>query len=108
MVAVDPDGTLRVLHRENLDDPEGTWKSAGEAEVEPGAAFPVVVTRAAGEGASFELSVNGTRVGDPVEVKPWRGGKRQQVSAVFFVAAEPGKKVEAELNRARIVEFVES
>jgi Flp pilus assembly protein TadD len=104
MLAVEPDGTLLVQHREHVDDAD--WTKEGKVDVKPGESLHLTLRRKERGSATFQFLCNGALVGEPIEMNAWRGKTKQQVSALFFASAAGGKKVDATLERARRVEFL--
>jgi hypothetical protein len=106
LLAIEADGTVLIQRREQLADTE--WKKVEGLKVAVRAGEPVKLglRRKERGSAHFQFFVNGAPAGDPVEMNPWRGKSKQQISALFFAAAAPGRKVDAELQHARRVEFL--
>ena len=103
MLAVEG-GSLYQQRRQNLDDPEAEWRKI--ADVPSGQPLRLTLRRTAPGEADFDLLLDGVRIGDPVRMDRWRGRQRQELLAVFFVAADSGKRVDAALTYAHLVKFL--
>ena len=104
LLAIDSDGSLSVQQRERVDDVE--WRKIGTIAFQPGAITRLALRRRERASPVFQFLVNGSPVGPPIEMTPWRGKTRQQISALFFAAAAGGKRCDASLHHARRVEFL--
>jgi tetratricopeptide (TPR) repeat protein len=103
LLAIEPDGKLLVQQRERVDDAD--WKPIGKIDAKPGETITLTLRRKERGSAQFQFLVDGAPVGDPIEMNPWRGKAKSQIAALFFASAPGGKEVDAELRRARRVEF---
>ncbi len=111
MLAVDQDGTLRVLHKNAADYNE--WvaiKDASGADAKiptpAGETIRLTLRRKERFSSQFQFLVDGAPVGEPLEMTSWRGKSSQTLSAVWFGSAPGGKKLDVELRHARRSQFL--
>ncbi len=104
-LAVGAEGTVETMKREHLDDPGAVW-TPWEGERVSSDSVRLSIRRPTKGRGEFEFAVNGIPIGEAVELQPWRGDRRRQVSAVFFVSAPSGQSVSAALHSVRIIEFL--
>jgi Flp pilus assembly protein TadD len=104
LLAIDADGTVRVQHREHVDDVE--WKPVGTVQPHAGDKVTITLRRKERGARQFQFFVDGAPMGPPVEMNPWSGKSKQSIHALFFASAPGGKEVDASMLRARRIEFL--
>jgi hypothetical protein len=101
MLALDADGTLRVLHKNAADYNE--WvaiKDASGADAKiptpAGESIHLTLRRKERGSSQFQFLVDGAPVGEPLEMTSWRGKSATTLAAVWFSSAPGGKKIDVD------------
>lgn len=103
-LALDADGTLWLQRCESVG--HEAFVKIGTHEIAAGQGCTITLRRQARGDEHFQFFIDGAPVGEPLEMTPWKGRGRQQVSAVFFGAAPGGRTCDVRLETARRVEYL--
>lgn len=103
-IALDVDGSVLLQRCEHVGNE--AFEKIGTHAVKAGETVRLTLRRAERGNEKFQFFLNGAPLSAVVEMAPWKGRTRQQISALFFGAAAGGKTCDVRLERVRRIEFL--